>query len=530
METNRITAPPAGLAGAVTTFYSYDSAPARSLALAHAGWLLAGRTQAKTPVLMIDWDLEAPGLHHYFLHPQDGQAAPRRAPGGLLELFETCREHLGRAAGSSGAMAAGEDPDTLAARVLGALDWDDYIERVDDSRPLFLMRAGRFDDSYGERVDGLDWDALFGACPALFRSFAAHLARRFAHVLVDCRSGRSAAASVCTALLPDKIVALFSPDARSLDGVRGVLGRALDYRCSHEDEQRPLMVYPLPCPTEGAGDQRLRWRFGDGQRAVPGYQAALERLLAGCYGLGGVTLDSYLDEVQLPMASILNAAPPTGRMRAGDGDRLGPQRCIGRLLEWLEPGHFPWRPLAEVRLVQAVDAADPQAPALVRELARLAQSYLGQQGELEAARRIEQHVIALEQGLHAMEEGKRGHAALRRPGEVPRDMPHDMLPEAMPEALSNPLPNPLAEKLSRLQELIDGRSPREARALADSLRATILRPSVAHPLRRRGAAMIKHVYLQEGDKDALLAFTQDEVASLEGALIQATNGQVLVTS
>jgi hypothetical protein len=509
METNRFTAPPAALAGEVTTFYSYDSAPARSLALAHAAWLLAGRAHAKTPVLMIDWDLEAPGLHHAFFQQdsfhQDAPGAGHRAPAGVLELFECCRDHLARPGRD-----AADDPDALAARVLGALDWDDYIERIDDSRPLYLMRAGRFDDSYGERVDQLDWDAIFGACPALFRSFAAHLARRFAHVLIDCRSGRSAAASVCTALLPDKIVALFSPDARSLDGVHGVVARALEYRCSHEDEQRPLMVYPLPCPVDANGESRLRWRFGDSQRAVSGYQAALERLLADCYGLSGVTLDSYLDEVHLPLTSILSAAPPTGRVQAGEHDRLGPQRCIEALLEWLEPGHFPWRPLAEVRLVQAVEAlgaraADAQAPALVRELARLAQLVLGQQGELEAARRIEQHVLALEQGLHAMEEGMRGHPAPRRHGEPPPDM--------------------LDDKLSRLQELIDSRSPREARMLADSLRSTILRPSVAHPLRRRGAAMIKQVYLQEGDKDALLAFTQDEVSSLEGALIQAAGGR-----
>jgi hypothetical protein len=169
--------------------------------------------------------------------------------------------------------------------------------------------------------------------------------------------------------------------------------------------------------------------------------------------------------------------------------------------------------VAEVRLVQAVEAlreraADPQAPALVRELARLGQAYLGQQGELEAARRIEQHVIALEEGLHAMEEGTRSHAGARRSGE--------------PQGA-----DALDDKLSRLQELIDS-SPREARALADSLRSSVLRPSVAHPLRRRGAAMIKQVYLQEGDKDALLAFTQDEVSSLEGALIQAAGGRPLV--
>ena len=558
METNRITASSAaGTAGSppktgeVTTFYSYDSAAVRSQALAHAGWLLAGRRRTKTPVLMIDWDLEGPGLHHYFARTQDATASGRI---GVLELFEACRDRL-RAPGR----AFGDDTEALAAHVLDSIDWDAHIERVDDGRPLYLMRAGRFDDSYGERADRLDWDALFCACPALFRSFAAHLKERFAHVLIDCRSGRSAATSVCTALLADKMVGLFTPDPRSLDGLQGVVARALDYRCSHEDEQRPLLVYPLPSPIDAAGEARLRWRFGDAQQrdrcdrdrdrdrdagpagsagsaglTGPAYQPALEKLLGACYGVSSVSLDSYLDEVQLPQSSLIGMGPPAARLQASSG-RLGPVRSIEALLEWLEPGHFPWRPLAEVRLVQAVDAlreraADPQAPALVRELARLGQSYLGQQGELEAARRIEQHVIALEEGLHAMEEGKRGHPGVRRAGDGAGTTAMTGTTAAAGTAAvpAGTAADVLDDKLSHLQELIDNRSPREARALADSLRSSILRPSVAHPLRRRGAAMIKQVYLQEGDKDALLAFTQDEVHSLEGALIQAAGGRPLV--
>jgi hypothetical protein len=397
METNRITAAPAA-AGEVTTFYAYDGAGTRSHALVHAAWLLSGRNHAKTPVLMIDWDLEGPGLHHYF---PDAQPSEERA--GVLELFEDCRERL-QALGH----APADESRQLAEHVLGELDWDRYLERVDDSRPLYLMRAGRFDDSYGERADRLDWDALFCACPALFRSFAAHLTRRFAHVLVDCRSGRSAATSVCTALLPDKMVGLFTPEPRSLEGLGGVVRRALDYRCSHEDEQRPLLVYPLPSPPHGCAEERLDWRHGNaGGRS--GYQTALETLLGECYGLSGIGLDSYLDEVQLPQPGLGEAAPSA---RGAERDRLGPVRSIETLLEWMEPGHFPWRPLAEVRLVQAVEAlreraGDTQAPPLARELARLGQLYLGQQGELEVARRIEQHVIALEEGLHAMEEGRR---------------------------------------------------------------------------------------------------------------------------
>ena len=536
METNRIAAAPVPRAGQVTTFYAYDAAGPRSQALVTAAWLLAGRAQARAPVLMIDWDLEGPGLHHYFARAHDVHHRD-----GVLELFEACRAHLQAdagecdASGSAGGASAGAygrrpdgDDDAYAGAVLDGLDLDAYIERVDDSRPLYLMRAGRIDDSYGERADRLDWDALFCACPALFRGFAARLKRRFAHVLIDCRGGRSAATSVCTALLPDKMVGLFSTDPRSLDGLQGVVSRALDYRCSHEDEQRPLLFYPVPSPVDACADMRHRWRFGDAQRsrdgqdAQDGYQGALERLLGQCYGLTGLSLASYLDEVLLPQAGLAAAAPPPVRAQAGGRDRLGAVRSIEAVLEWVEPGHFPWRPLAEVRLVEAVDAlraraGDAHAPALVRELAhelvRLGQLYLGQQGELEAARRMEQHVIALEAGLHAMEEGKRGPAASRRHGDAPGDAPGD----------------DLDNQLAQLQALIDSRSPREARGLADHLRGAILRPSVAHPLRRRGAAMIKQVYLQEGDREALLAFMQDEVSYLERALIQTASECPLVT-
>src|SRR5206468_8394599 len=89
MDTNRITAAPVPHAGQVTTFYSFDGAGPRSQALAIAAGLLAGRDAARTPVLMIDWDLEAPGLHHHFPRAHDARQRP-----GVLELFEACRDRL----------------------------------------------------------------------------------------------------------------------------------------------------------------------------------------------------------------------------------------------------------------------------------------------------------------------------------------------------------------------------------------------------------------------------------------------------
>ena len=49
--------------GKIITFYSYKGGTGRSMALANVAWILASSRQR---VLVVDWDLEAPGLHRYF--------------------------------------------------------------------------------------------------------------------------------------------------------------------------------------------------------------------------------------------------------------------------------------------------------------------------------------------------------------------------------------------------------------------------------------------------------------------------------
>jgi hypothetical protein len=50
--------------GQIITFYSFKGGTGRSMPLANVAWVLAGNGRR---VLAIDWDLEAPGLHRYFL-------------------------------------------------------------------------------------------------------------------------------------------------------------------------------------------------------------------------------------------------------------------------------------------------------------------------------------------------------------------------------------------------------------------------------------------------------------------------------
>jgi len=65
----------------VITFYSYKGGTGRSMLLANVAWLLAS-TGCK--VLLIDWDLEAPGLHRYF-KPFLGEDTELRSQKGVME-------------------------------------------------------------------------------------------------------------------------------------------------------------------------------------------------------------------------------------------------------------------------------------------------------------------------------------------------------------------------------------------------------------------------------------------------------------
>ena len=119
MECQRLSLPPLTAPGEVVTFYSYKGGTGRTMALSNIAVLLARRENASVPVLMLDWDMEAPGLHHYF---EQHEERP-----GVLEFFEACRQQLERfsleapAARADGPDAGGADA-ALAQRVLDAID------------------------------------------------------------------------------------------------------------------------------------------------------------------------------------------------------------------------------------------------------------------------------------------------------------------------------------------------------------------------------------------------------------------------
>ncbi|WP_216209208.1 CATRA system-associated protein [Amycolatopsis aidingensis] len=175
------------MTGTIVTFYSYKGGVGRSFALANVAVLLA---RWGYRVLTIDWDLEAPGLHHYF-----APMLPKAPDGGVVDLAYDF-------------LAGAKRPADHAVR----LDIEDGI--------VALLAAGRQDEGYTRRVQDIDWDDLYQRG---FASFLERCRREWAasydFVLIDSRTGLSDIGGICTAQLPDRLVVVFTANQQSVEGV-----------------------------------------------------------------------------------------------------------------------------------------------------------------------------------------------------------------------------------------------------------------------------------------------------------------------
>jgi tetratricopeptide (TPR) repeat protein len=100
---------------------------------------------------------------------------------------------------------------------------------------------------------------------------------------------------ICTALLPEKLVAVFTPNLQSLYGLIDLLSKSTDYRRA-SDDFRPLAIFPLPSRIDTQEPKlKIKW--------LKEYQTKFEAFFVGAYGLKNCNLTNYFDEVQLPYTS-----------------------------------------------------------------------------------------------------------------------------------------------------------------------------------------------------------------------------------
>ena len=234
----------------ICTFYSYKGGVGRSMALANVATLLA---RSGKRVLVVDWDLEAPGLERYFESASPGISQEVSLKSGIVDL-------------------------ATAVSYGGELDWRECVVSIfipGAPFPLDLISAGRRSTDYAARLHQLDWDSLFST-----NDFGRHLEaarnewlQTYDHVLIDSRTGITDIGGICTIYLPDVLIAFFTANHQSVEGISEIVIRSRRARSTLPVDRGALIAVPVPARDESRTEyeQSAEWR------------TIYERILGSCY-------------------------------------------------------------------------------------------------------------------------------------------------------------------------------------------------------------------------------------------------------
>jgi tetratricopeptide (TPR) repeat protein len=225
----------------IVTFYSFKGGVGRSMAVANVADILA---RQGLRVLMIDFDLEAPGLEQYF---QINHAAARRNPG-LLDLLLAYKRSM--------SVTGGPVREPEFKRV------ETFIGPVYPSLSgggcLHLMAAGQREpreqlDRYASNLRTFDWqDFYFNWEGELFFEWlrSALVPDRYDLVLVDSRTGVTEMGGICTYQLADAIVMLSAANQQNRQGTLNVAADFLSPPVQVARRDRPLDIVAVPARVE----------------------------------------------------------------------------------------------------------------------------------------------------------------------------------------------------------------------------------------------------------------------------------------
>ncbi len=224
--------------GQVVTFYSYKGGTGRTMALANVAWILAANGKR---VLVLDWDLESPGLDRFFAPFMD--PGTLTSTGGVIELI---REYEWAAARKTQRDDAWFEELARVHKYSFSLSWD-----FPPGATLDFISAGRQNSDYADAISGINWDDFYERQGGglFFDALRADMKRHYDYTLIDSRTGLSDVADICTTHLPDTLVDCFTLSEQGINGAKLTADRV---RSRGNSQDRKIRILPVPMRVDPA--------------------------------------------------------------------------------------------------------------------------------------------------------------------------------------------------------------------------------------------------------------------------------------
>ena len=249
--------------GKIVTFYSFKGGTGRTMALANVAWILASNG---LKVLVVDWDLDSPGLHRYF-HPFLDPPKVAGTPG----IIELINEYVWDATETADRPA---DWVRDYAQILPhaiSVNWPFPADGT-----LDFVSAGRQNRDYSSDAATIDWDNFYDRLGGgqFIDALRADMKAHYDYTLIDSRTGLSDIADICTVHLPDILVNCFTLNDQSIDGAA-----AIAKNLAERYHYRNIKVLPVPMRVDEAekdkadvGLATAKARFGRLRAGLTAYE------------------------------------------------------------------------------------------------------------------------------------------------------------------------------------------------------------------------------------------------------------------
>jgi len=214
----------------IVTFYSYKGGVGRTQLVANLAAFLCYRKGKK--VLLIDWDLEAPGLHFYFDKPD------LKSPGIIDILEEYCEISLKMNA-------------NIPIKDLPVFSKEKYCtnlsKSINNNGVIDIIPAGIYDKLFSKRINSFDWFTFFDKLNGI--NYIEYIKQKlnsfeYDYIFIDSRTGITDYSGITNVQMPEINVIVTIPNRQNFEGSLKIIN-GIENSPYIKNGNRKAIIFPI---------------------------------------------------------------------------------------------------------------------------------------------------------------------------------------------------------------------------------------------------------------------------------------------